>query len=146
VSKTGFNGIRKRPIDEIVIFVSSLPTCHANGVPYVFTDRHAVLATAQFSSDLAKLGWVDWGMLRRRDFKRDPEDPGKFERYQAEALVYQHFPMTAALGVVCYTDAVKITVQREAVAHGHALQVISKCPSEDSASHLSRLSAMENSA
>ena len=124
--KTGFNGIRKRPIEEIVIFVSSLPTLSANAVPFLFTDRHAYLATAQFSADLAMLDWIDWAMLRRRDFKRDPEDPGKFERYQAEALVHQSLPMKAALGVVCYTDAVSAEVQREAAACGHRLQVISK--------------------
>jgi hypothetical protein len=124
--KTGFNGIRKRPIEEIVIFVSSLPTLRANGIRFLFTDRHAYLATAQFSEDLARLDWIDWEMLCQRDFRRDPEDPGKFERYQAEALVHQHLPMKAALGVVCYTDAVSATVQREAAAYGHRLQVISR--------------------
>jgi hypothetical protein len=124
--KTGFNGIPRRPIDEIVIFVASLRSMHTKGVPFVFTDRHAALATARFSSDLAMLGWIDWAILRSRDFKRDPEDPGKFERYQAEALVHRHLPIAAAVGVVCYNDAVKVTMQREAAAHGHALQVISK--------------------
>jgi hypothetical protein len=31
--------------------------------------------------------WVDWPLLQKRDFKRDPDDPAKLERYQAEALV-----------------------------------------------------------
>ncbi len=124
--KTGFNSIQKRPMEEIVIFVSSLPTLQANGVPFVFTDRNAELATAQLSSDLAMLEWIDWSILRRRDFRRDPEDPGKFERYQAEALVHQQLPMKATLGVVCYSDPVKTMVQREATAHGHALKVISQ--------------------
>lgn len=124
--KTGFNGIRKRPIDEIVIFVSSLPKLRANSIPFLFTDRHAALAAAQFSSDLAMLGWIDWTILRHRDFKRDPEDPGKFERYQAEALIYRHFPMQAALGIVCYTEAIKTAIQRETATYGYASQVISK--------------------
>jgi ssDNA thymidine ADP-ribosyltransferase, DarT len=124
--KTGFNGIKQRPLDEIVIFVTSLRSLHAKGIPFVFTDRHAVLATTQFSSDLGMLDRIDWTILRNRDFKRDPEDPGKFERYQAEALVHRHLPMEAAIGVVCYNDAVKATMQREAEAHGHTLQVISK--------------------
>jgi hypothetical protein len=37
--KTGYNGIRKRSNDEIVILVSSLPTLAVKGVPFLFTDR-----------------------------------------------------------------------------------------------------------
>ena len=44
--KTGFNGVRQRPLDEIVIFVSSLTRLHTDGVPFLFTDRHAYLMTA----------------------------------------------------------------------------------------------------
>jgi hypothetical protein len=39
--KTGYNGIRKRPVEEIVIFVSPLPVLRKKGVPFLFTDRHA---------------------------------------------------------------------------------------------------------
>lgn len=53
--KTGYGGIRRRPNEEIVILVSSLHTLGKMGVPFVFTDRHAYLAAAQFSSDLADL-------------------------------------------------------------------------------------------
>ena len=84
--KTGFNGVPQRPLSEIVIFVSSLPKMRSERVPFLFMDRHAYLATAQFSDDLARLSWIDWEMLRRRNFRRDPEDPAKVERYQAEAF------------------------------------------------------------
>lgn len=124
--KTGFNGIKMHPLDEIVIFVTSLRSLRAKEIPFVFTDRHAVLATAQFTSDLASLDWIDWVILRNRDFKRDPDDPGKFERYQAEALVHRHLPMEAVSGIVCFNDAVKSKMQREAEAHDRVLQVISK--------------------
>ena len=124
--KTGFNGVRQRQLDEIVIFVSSLPKLRAEGVPFLFTDRHAYLATAQFSDDLAMLSWLDWDVLRRRDFERDPEDPAKIERYQAEALVHRHVPMNAMLGVVCYNHSVSGWVKSVAEAQGCALQVIAK--------------------
>jgi hypothetical protein len=122
--KTGYNGIRKRPVEEIVIFVSSLPTLREKGVPFLFTDRHASLTAAQFSADFAMLDRIDWAILRRRDFKRDPEDPGKFERYQAEALVYRQLPVKAMFGVACYTEVVSAAIQREAKTCGHTLQVI----------------------
>jgi len=124
--KTGFNGVRQRPLDEIVIFVSSLPKLRAEGVPFLFTDRHANLATAQFSDDLAMLNWIDWERLRRRDFRRDAEDPAKVERYQAEALIHQHVPTNAMLGVVCYNSSISGWVEGVAKAQRCALRVIAK--------------------
>ena len=124
--KTGRGGARQRPNEEIVIFVSSLPMLREKGVRFLFTDRHAYLSTARFSDNLADLDWIDWSTLRRREFKKDPEDPAKFERYQAEALAYQHVPMSAILGVVCYDDAVKMKVQQAAEACSQSLQVISR--------------------
>jgi len=53
--------------------------------------------------------------LQRRDFNRDPDDPEKMERYQAEALAYQKVPVDALLGIVCYNGEVERGT-REAMA------------------------------
>lgn len=106
--KTGHNGIPKRSMNEIVILVSSLRTLAAQQIQFVFTDRHAYLQTAEFHNDLAHLDCIAWNCLQTRDFKRDPNDPGKFERYQAEALVHQHLPTTALAGIVCHGEAQKM--------------------------------------
>jgi len=102
--KTGYNGITRRPMSEIAILISSLHELAKRGLTFVFTDRHAYLQTAEdsFSSDLKDLDRIDWKLLRARDFKRDPNDPGKFERYQAEALVHTHMPVEALIGIVCH--------------------------------------------
>jgi len=121
--KTGFRGIRKRPPEEIVIFLSSLRTLQERGIRFLFTDRHAYLAAARFSSDLADLSRIAWSTLQRRDFKHDPEDPGKVERYQAEALVYQHLPLSAVHAILCYNDMVANAVREKAVSFGHTLKV-----------------------
>jgi len=124
--KTGFNGVRKWPSEEIVIFVSSLSKLQTESVPFLFTDRHANLATARFTDDPANLGWIDWNLLRRRDFRKDPEDPGKVERYQAEALVHRHLPPSALIGVVCHNGAVGDWVRTMADAQGCSVKVIAK--------------------
>lgn len=105
--KTGHNGMKQTPMPDIVILVSSLHKLAEQSVGFVFTDRHAYLRTADdaFSSNVADLGRIDWKILQARDFKRDPNDPGKFERYQAEALVHQHLPVTALAGIVCHGPA-----------------------------------------
>ncbi|WP_211227203.1 DarT ssDNA thymidine ADP-ribosyltransferase family protein [Saccharospirillum impatiens] len=50
---------------------------------------------------------IDWPLLQNRDFRRDLDDPGKFERYQAEALVYGRCPVGGLLGVFCHSDTVR---------------------------------------
>ena len=81
-------GVQQRRNEEIVILVSSLHHVNSLGLPFVFTNAHAYPDWADYYSDLSQLGEIDWGLLQRRDFKRDPDDPQKMERYQAEALVF----------------------------------------------------------
>lgn len=116
--RTGYRGLRQFPNDEIVILVSSLRTLREQGIPFAFTDRHALLATGQAFTELDDLDKIDWDGLRRRDFKRDPEDPSKVERYEAEALVHRHVPIGALHGIACYDEATKATLEREAAAQG----------------------------
>lgn len=113
---SGWGGVQQRPNEEIVILVSSLPRVAEIGLKFVFTDAHAYTGMADFYSELADLDKIDWPILQRRDFKRDPDDPRKMERYQAEALIYQHLPVNGLLGVVCYTEQLKLNIEREIAA------------------------------
>jgi len=106
-------GVQQRVNDEIVILVSSLPHILQQGLPFVFTDNHAYYQWANFYTELADIDKIDWLILQQRDFKRDPDDPAKFERYQAEALIHQHCPINGLLGVVCYTDELKVHIEQQ---------------------------------
>jgi hypothetical protein len=99
--KTGY-GVPAVPMSEIVIFKSSLPKLVETGTPFVYTDRHAYLQAAVYLTDLQDLDRIDWGLIASRNFQRDPNQPEKVERYQAEALVYRHVPVSALLGMACY--------------------------------------------
>jgi hypothetical protein len=99
--KTGYNGMKQTPMHDIAILVSSLRRVREMGIQFVFSDRHAYLRAAEFSSDLADLNKIDWKILQARDFRRDPNDFGKVERYQAEALIHRHMPIEALLGIIC---------------------------------------------
>lgn len=105
-------GVPRRENDEILILVSSLHRIAELGLPFVFTDSHAYYQWANFYVDLGDLGRIDWPLLQRRDFKRDAEDLSKLERYQAEALIHQHCPIEALLGVVCYNEEIKNRVEQ----------------------------------
>lgn len=108
---TGRN-VTQRPKSDIVILVSSLHKIQELGIRFLFTDRHAYLFNATFNSDVGQLpNMVPWELLQARDFRKDPEDPAKSERYQAEALIHRHLPVDALLGVVTYNDLIKAEVQ-----------------------------------
>ncbi len=124
--KGGRNGVPQRSNEEIVILVSNLRTISNAGLRFLFTDAHAYAAYADFFNDLAELRHIDWDILQNRNFSRDQNDPSKLDRYQAEALVHSQVPVTALLGVVCYTDKARSWVQKEADLRQLQLKVFSK--------------------
>lgn len=121
--KTGYN-VPKRPVEEILIMVSSLHHLRKMGLPFVFTDRHAYLKMALFSDDLDDLDRIIWSTLQARDFRRD--DLEKFEKYQAEALVHKLVPVDALLGIVCYNEATRNSVQAEADGCGWRARIVAQ--------------------
>lgn len=120
--KTGY-GVKQVPNEEVVIFVSSLPHIAAQGIQFVFTNQHAYPPMAKYFTNLAQLGEIDWPLLQSRDFKHDPDDPGKKERYQAEALIWKHVPLTALQCLCCYTSAVEEQSKDEIKRRGISLKV-----------------------
>lgn len=70
--------VQQRGNDEIVILVSSLHRVAELGLPFVFTNAHAYPDWTDYYSDLDSLNEIDWPILQRRDFKRDPDDPRKW--------------------------------------------------------------------
>lgn len=120
---TGRGAVPKRNNEEICILVSSVHTVAQLGLPYVFTDRHAYTALAEFFNSQADLTKIDWPLLQSRNFARNANDPEQIERYQAEALVHQHLPVAGLLGVVCYTDTVKNDIEAQCKTTGVQLDV-----------------------
>lgn len=120
---TGYNEVKKWDNEEIAILVSSIPKLVELTIPFVFTDAHAYTAEADFFDTPDDLDEIDWDLLRSRNFKRDPEDPGKQGRYQAEALVYRHAPMDAMLGIACYNKACEESIGKLVRERGLSLSV-----------------------
>lgn len=122
--KTGRGGVTQRSNEEIVILVSSLHRVAADPtLRWLFTDSHAYYQWANYYSSLDHLDKIDWPVLQSRNFTRDPDDPARFERYQAEALVHQYMPVSALLGVVCYTLSLKQRIEQEVAERGLRIDV-----------------------
>lgn len=109
---SGRGGITQRPNEEIVILVSNLRNVAAQNIPFVFTDSHAYYNWVNYYTRLEDLNQIDWPILQARDFRRDPDDPAKFERYQAEALIWKHCPITLLVGMICYNDGVRLQLEQ----------------------------------
>lgn len=121
---TGYRGISRVRRQDVVFIVSSLHKLEAIGVKFLFTNEHAYQEFAEFSGDLDRLAdMVDWDLIRRKDFSKDPEDPGKSGRYQAEALVFKTLPLEAILGFACYNDVAKENLESVLDSCGHSFTV-----------------------
>ena len=82
------------------------------------------LETCRFSNSFDELAQrVPWENLRTRDFRKDPENPDKSECYQAEALIYEHLPVDALLGLVAYNEAVATELRAVVAELGLDLRV-----------------------
>lgn len=120
---TGYGGIPRQDNRDIVIFVSSLHRLHKSGLEFVFTNQHAYHSGTDFYSNLADLKQIDWALLQSRNFKTSDADPGRPLRYQAEALIHRHMPISALLGVVCYNDSVQKLIEEMARISGQIITV-----------------------
>lgn len=114
---TGYN-VARVPNEDIVLLVSSLHRIAELQIPFVFTNQHAYPKFAGYYTDLACLDQIPWDQLNAKDFRHDPDDPGKKERYQAEALIWKHVPVQALLGICCHSDAVNQQIQAEITTLG----------------------------
>jgi len=124
---TGHAGMRKTPAADIIILASSLRRVAEIGSNFVFSDRHAYLQTAGFSNSLDDLeSLIDWPLIRSRNFRRDPETPERFERYQAEALIHRHLPVAGLLGMACQNQTVGDRMRAEADSRRLGLKIVVK--------------------
>jgi hypothetical protein len=123
---TGHRGIEYVPNDDLVIFVSSLFRVTEFGLPFVFTDQHAYRATSQYFADLNHLNAINWAILQNSDFKHDPDDPGKTDRYQAEALIWKHLPIDALLGICSNSSGGQQQIEKELTRRGLIVKAYAK--------------------
>lgn len=125
--KTGWMGLKQFPMSEISIIISSLHKVAEDGLDFLFTDRHALVFNARFSGDLKNLNWVDWNAIASRNFKKKTaEDLERCERYQAEALVHRHMPVSSILGIAFHGETQKARIAREIERLSIPLKLVTK--------------------
>lgn len=122
--RTGYRDVPKVSMDEVVIYAANLRKLAAKGTKFVFTDRHAKLEPAKFSSDLTELDGLDWQILDASDFRHDPADPGKKDRYQAEALIYRNLQFSEVAAVLCCSAGASRRIEDVLTSYSQTVPVI----------------------
>jgi hypothetical protein len=115
-------GVRRQQPSDLVYLLSSLDDVARAGSPWLMADRHASLSMARFASDRSMLSDLPWDLWRERDFKRDEEDLGKLDRYQAEVLVHKSLPVSALRAIITADSATQAKVRQLVTASGQSVE------------------------
>ncbi|WKZ40019.1 MAG: DUF4433 domain-containing protein [Anaerolineales bacterium] len=78
--------------ENILHLVSSAEAVAQAGLPFVFSDGHAVVQISLFYNDLNRLNEVDWKVVESWSWHDRPSDYDRGRRKQAEFLAHQRFP------------------------------------------------------
>ena len=116
----GFDGSQ----DEIIYLVSSVERIGELKLPFVFTDRHAVLEHTTFYNNVVDLPKIDWGLINAEYWANTEQDNQRKERKQAEFLVHHHAPVESILGIVCVNESTLTDVKAMLTAANSSLQAI----------------------
>lgn len=98
--KNGTKGVMQRPQEDIVFVVCSIQKIVDLGLPFVFTDRHAKRAMANFYTDIADLNQLDWNAIGAKVWKNDANHLQRQDLKQAEFLVKSQVPVEAISALV----------------------------------------------
>jgi ssDNA thymidine ADP-ribosyltransferase, DarT len=93
------------------------------GLPFVFTDRNALLQTARYETEINKLPQtLDFDLLEAEYWSNTDADSTRKERRQAEFLVKGCIPLSAFLGIAVENDAVKTELASAQLAWNSKLE------------------------
>lgn len=96
---------------ELVYLVLKLQSVSEAGRDFVFTDRHAATGYAEFYTDPAHLGEIDWALMHAKQWNNTLSYPDRKERKQAEFLVHEFVPWDLVEALAVMNDGMKQRVE-----------------------------------
>lgn len=102
--KNGHSGVTKRSQDDIVFLVCNFETIKQNSLPYIFTDRNAKIAVANFYQNEQDLDKLDWDSIRAHKWASDETNLSRRDLKQAEFLIRKHVPVNCIHALVLKTN------------------------------------------
>jgi hypothetical protein len=99
--------------DPLVYLVTEPTQLQQLGCRFVFTDRNAYYAMADYADDLRRLDdLVDWELMESKMWNNTEAEPDRIERRMAEFLVHGAVPFGAFIAVGVRSEQMVDTVQR----------------------------------
>jgi hypothetical protein len=111
--------------EPIAHLVSTVDVVARGGLPFVFSDGHAVMSISRFFTDLTDLDQIDWQIMRATYWNDTNGDGDRTRRRQAEFLVHHFFPWTLVheIGVMTERAATYVNRVLEPSSHRPAVTV-----------------------
>ena len=114
--------------NNVIFLVTYTEIVAKSGLPFAFTDRHAVVNYARFYNELHKLKNLDWKTIKMQYWADTPEDPARKEKKQAEFLIHQKLPWELIYGIAVINDNVRSHIEK--ILNGQKHQPVIKVKNE----------------
>lgn len=88
----GYLGVQRRPQYDIVFVVSSFEKIQSSGLEFVFTDRNAKKAIANYYNQVVDFNKIDWAAVKSKVWENTIDYLDRKELKQAEFLARNHVP------------------------------------------------------
>ncbi|MCX7099465.1 MAG: DUF4433 domain-containing protein [Methylococcales bacterium] len=98
--------------DSIVYLLTDLTRVQQAGIPFVFTDGHAIMQFTEFYNDPADLDKIDWPLMKEQYWFDTNDDPDRKRRRQAECLLYGKCPWSLIFGIGTFDETMKMRVDK----------------------------------
>ncbi len=96
----------------LVYLVSSVQEVTSQGLPFVFTDGHPIMAFSKFYAEVEALDRIAWDVMVGTYWNDTAEFPNRKQLKQAEFLVHQTFPWQAIELLAVRSSTAKTQVER----------------------------------
>lgn len=111
---------------HLIYLLTRMSTIIGRGLPWIATDRNAVLATAKFADHLDQLSThIDWEVIEAKYWANTASDGSRRERRMAELIIHQTVPWEAFthLAVCCETRKTEVEGMLSTSSHVPAVVV-----------------------
>jgi len=97
--------------EPLLYLVSTVQEIATQGLNFVYSDGHGVVAYTKWYDDLKDLDKVDWSIVDQHYWSDNSEDGDRKRRKQAEFLVYQKYPWDLIKSIMVFNRKIKLKVE-----------------------------------
>jgi len=104
----GSSGVKQRPQEDLVYLRTSFLKIQEHNLEYVYSDRNAKIAFANFFNNEKDFDKVHWEIVRKRVWKNDESNRARQDLKQAEFLVRNYVPVSCIQTIIVKTEEKKL--------------------------------------